>query len=67
MHFFYNKKKKKRKKLIKREKVKGDSPKPNGKAVKSIVFLRPTYSISGPPAMPPNSALSGMIEPIQEP
>jgi hypothetical protein len=42
-------------------------PKKKGKAVKSMVFLLPTYSIKGPPAIPPNSALSGIIEPIQDP
>lgn len=39
----------------------------NGNAVASIVFRLPRYSIHGPPAMPPKSALSGMSEPIHMP
>lgn len=31
-----------------------------------MVFLLPMYSIRGPPAIPPKSALSGMMEPTQE-
>lgn len=39
-------------------------PAVNGNAVASIVFFLPIYSISGPPAMPPTSALSGISDPI---
>jgi len=39
----------------------------NGNAVASIVFFLPIYSMSGPPAMPPISALSGISDPIHMP
>lgn len=39
-------------------------PPRNGNDVARIVFLLPMYSMSGPPVMPPKSALNGMIDPI---
>lgn len=42
-------------------------PAMNGNAVARIVFLLPRYSMHGPPAMPPKSALNGMIDPIHMP
>lgn len=39
-------------------------PPKNGNAVASIVFFLPIYSMSGPPAMPPTSALNGISDPI---
>lgn len=42
-------------------------PAMNGNAVASIVFLLPRYSMQGPPAIPPKSALSGISDPIHMP
>lgn len=38
----------------------------NGNAVARIVLFLPRYSINGPPAMPPNNASNGSIEPIHD-
>lgn len=42
-------------------------PAMKGIAVARMVFLLPRYSMQGPPAMPPNSALNGITEPIHIP